>query len=424
MSDVSIVTNNSRYVWRSWLVFALVSAVFFQVTAATFTSLGVVLPFMIEEMSWSWSGAGLGFSVLAFMVGIASRLPSWTLTRFGARTTFGVGGVTMATGHGLMATTTGLNLYLAGAALLGIGYTLCALIPGVAVIQQWLPHRRSFAIGAYMMIGGLGGVAGPQIVTSVIAATGSWRMHWYLMAASIILLALLCILFLKSPSGHASSKETSTLDTEKHSQNVHITDIEWSFRDVTRTPQFYIIVAALTMTMFGGITTNSWAVTHMGNLGITITIAAGALSAHALINSSSRVFGGIIATRVDPKWLLVSALAAEAIGMLALSIADNTTMIVIFAVGEGYGFGMCMFATTMLLINYFGPKEASKTMGTMYLITTIAMLGPVFGGYVADTYGSFAWAFRSYAVVMVLCLIAVASMKPPSLKGERSHSPT
>lgn len=419
MSDVSIANSSARYVWRSWLVFALISAVFFQVTAATFTSLGVVLPFMIEEMSWSWSGAGLGFSALAFMVGIASRLPSWTLNRFGARSTFGVGGVTMAAGHGLMATTTGLNQYLVGAALSGIGYTLCALIPGVTVIQKWLPHRRSFAIGAYMMIGGLGGVAGPQIVTGVISATGSWRMHWYLMAASIIFLAFLCVVFLKSPSGHARAEDTSNRRAEKRSKNIHITDIDWSFHDVSRTPQFYIIVAALTITMFGGLTTSSWAVTHMGNLGIGITIAAGALSAHALINSSSRIVGGLLATRVDPKWLLISALAAETVGMLALSVADNTAMIVIFAVAEGYGFGMCMYATTMLLINYFGPNDASKTMGTMYLISTVAMLGPLYGGYIADTFGSFAWAFRSYAFVMVLCLIAVASMAPPSLDGNR-----
>ncbi len=416
MSDASKVNAGANDIWRSWLKFTLVSAIFFQVTAATFTSLGVVLPFMIEEMSWSWSGAGLGFSVLSFMVGIASRLPSWTLRRFGTRATFGVGGGTMAVGHGLMATTTGLYQYLAGAALSGLGYSLCALVPGVAVIQQWLPHRRSFAIGAYMMIGGLGGVAGPQLVTAVIAISGSWRMHWYLMAASIGALALLCVVFLKSPTNRASEEEPSTLGAEKHSDGVYMTKHEWQYADVIRTPQFYIIVAALTMTLFGGVTTNSWAVTHMGNLGITITIAAGALSAHALINSSSRVFGGILATRVDPKWLLASALAAETIGMLALSVADNTAMIVLFAIGEGYGFGMCMFATTILLINYYGPKEAPKTMGTMYLITTIAMLGPVLGGYVADEVGGFEWVFRSYAIVMVICLIAVVLMKPPHLQ--------
>ncbi len=404
---------------RGWINFALVSLLFFQVTAATFASLGVALPFMIEEMSWSWSGAGLGFSMLSFMVGIASRIPSWTLTRMGARATFGIGGVIMVIGLVLMATTTGLNQYVVGAGLAGLGYTSCALIPGVAVINQWLPHRRSFAIGAYMMIGGLGGVAGPFFVTSVVAATGSWRWHWWLMAGLISLLTVLAVALLKSRPASADEDAKSELAAETRSDNVYMTRFEWQFKDVIRTPQYYIIVAAMTMTLFGGVTTNSWAVSHMGNLGVLLAIAAGALSAQALVNASSRAFGGILATSVDPKWLLASALVGEVIGMLALSHADNMTMIVLFAIGEGYGFGMCMFATTILLVNYYGPKEAPKTMGTMYLITTVAMFGPVLGGYVADHYGGFAGVFQAYAVVLAVILVAVVMMRPPTLAVQR-----
>ncbi len=409
----------TNIVRRGWFNFAVVSLLFFQVTAATFASLGVALPFMIEELSWSWSGAGLGFSMLSFMVGIASRVPSWTLTKMGARATFGIGGVTMVIGLTLMATTTGLNQYLVGAGLAGLGYTSCALIPGVEVINQWLPHRRSFAIGAYMMIGGLGGVAGPLFVTSIVAATGSWRWHWWLMAGLIGVLTVLAVAFLKSRTESADEDAESTMSAETHSDNVHMTRVEWHFKDVIRTPQYYIIVAAMTMTLFGGVTTNSWAVSHMGNLGILAAIAAGALSAQALVNSSSRAFGGILATSVDPKWLLASALAGEIVGMLALSFADNMTMIVLFAIGEGYGFGMCMFATTILLVNYYGAKEAPKTMGTMYLITTVAMFGPVLGGYVADRYGGFAGVFQAYAVALAIILVAVIVMRPPSLAVQR-----
>ena len=411
----STATSVSHDAWRSWFKFVLVSLIFFQITAATFTSLGVALPFMIADMSWSWSSAGLGFSVLSFMVGIGSRIPSWTLRRFGTRATFGIGGLVMAAGFALLATTTGLNHYLAGAGLAGLGYTLCAVVPGVDVINKWLPQRRSFAIGAYMMIGGLGGVAGPLLVKSAVAMTGSWRMHWWLMAITIIVLTVAAIMFLCSPKEHGGDDTKSNLSAEKHSDNVYTTRIEWHFDDVLRTPQFYIIVSATTLTFLSGVTTNSWAVTHMGNLGIAISVAAGALSAHALINSLSRAFGGALATWIDPKWLLVSALLAGTIGMLALASADNMTTIVLFAIGEGYGFGMSIFSTTMLLLNYYGPKEAPKTMGTMYLITTVAMLGPVLGGYVADNFGGFASVFRSYAVVSAICLVAVAFMRPPVL---------
>ncbi len=398
-----------------WWKFALVSVIFFHITASTFTSLGVALPFMIEELSWSWSEAGVGFSLLSFMVGITGWLPALTLQRFGTRATYAIGGALMTAGFVLMATTQGLAQYLTGAALAGLGYTLCATVPGVAVINDWLPHRRSAAIGTYMTIGGLGGVAGPLIVTTVVTVTGTWRMHWWIMAVSIAGLALLGILTLRSKESSSAAVDTPAV--EKRSDAVFVTQTDWSLRQVLRTPQYFIIVVALTMTLFGGVTTNTWAVTHMGNLGIPVAVAAGALSTHALINALSRAFGGALATWVDPKWLLASALMAEIIGMIALAAADNPIAIGVFVVGEGYGFGMCLFATTMLLVNYYGPREAPKTMGTMHLITTVAMLGPVLGGYVADTYGSFAGVFQAYAVLMLGCLVAVSLMRPPRLRA-------
>ena len=415
MSNTPAPVLVASVVWRSWVKFALVSLIFFQITASTFTSLGVALPFMVEELGWSWSNAGLGFSVLAFMVGIVGRLPSWTLQRFGIRATYGIGGAAMTTGFVLLATTTGLTQYFAGAGFAGLGFTLCAIVPGIALINRLLPHRRSFAVGVYMMIGGLGGVAGPLMVTSVVANTGSWRMHWWLMAASIAVLAMLAILFLRVRPEQDTDDNESDLSAEKHSDNVYMTKVEWPFREVMRTPQFYIIAAAMTMTLFGGVTTNSWAVTHMGNLGVAVAVAAGALSAQALVNSLSRAVGGVLATRSDPKWLLGAGLAGEIVGMIALATADSPAMIVLFAIGEGFGFGMCLFSATILLVNYYGPKESPKTMGTMHLITTLAMLGPFLGGYIADMAGGFSGVFHIYAAVMLVCLIAVLFMQPPKL---------
>lgn len=416
MSEVSGTADSLRVDWRSWLKFALVSLIFFQITASTFTSLGVALPYMIAEFEWSWSNAGFGFSVLAFMVGVAGRIPSWTLRKFGVRATYGIGGATMTAGFMMLASTTVLNQYFLGAGLAGLGYTLCSIVPGVAVINRLLPHRRSFAIGLYMMIGGLGGVAGPLIVTAVVTSTASWRMHWWLMAASIAFLTLLAVLFLRVRPDDDVEQPESGLSAEKHSSKVYMTKVEWRFHDVIRTPQFFIIAAAMTMTLFGGVTTNSWAVTHMGNLGVAVTIAAAALSTQALINSLSRAIGGVLATRIDPKWLLAAGLVAEIMGMIALASADNPTTIILFAIGEGIGFGMCLFAATILLVNYYGPKGSPKTMGTMHMITTLAMLGPYLGGRIADIAGGFSSVFYVYAVIMVICLVAVILMRPPQAR--------
>lgn len=404
--------------FKRWWLFTIVSLIFFLITGSTYGSLGVVLPFMIEELGLTWTEAGTGFTILALMTGITATIPAWMIRRFGIKATYGTGGLAMLTGFILLARCESLHQYYLGTGLLGYGFSHCASVPAVFVLSNWIPDKRSMAIGAYMTFGGLGGVAGPLLVTGIEAATGSWRMYWWLAAVAILFLASLAVFFVSATPGRKSDVQNNiTPATEKHSLWVHKTNVDWEFRDVVRCKQFYVIVAAMTMTLFCTVTMSTWAVIHMGILGISAAIAATALSVHALLNAISRAVGGMLATLVDPKWLLVSALIAETLGMIALSVADNPVAIALFVLFEGYGFGMCLFTTTVLLINYFGLKHNPEIFGTLNLITTIAMIGPILGGYVGDTIGNFAIVFQAYSVILLLIATAAALMRPPAIRA-------
>ena len=395
-------------------MFALASAFFFFITASTFSSLGVVLPYMIEEFSWSWSQAGTGFSLLALLVGLAGTLPALTIRRFGIKATYVIGALSMGCGFVLIATGSWLYQYWVGASLLGLGFALCATVPGIHLINDWLPDRRSFAIGVYMTLGGLGAVVGPPIVTLVVSNTDSWRVYWWGMTATVLTLMLLAIGFINTRTAKDGAGGTANSSMEeKTSDNVFKTKTDWRYREVLRTPQYYVIVAALTLTLFCTLTMNSWAFIHLGILGVSTALATLALSADGGVNALSRALGGVIATRIDPKWLLVAALVGEMVGMLALSVADNPGVLTIFAVCEGFGFGMCFLATALLLLNYFGEKDNPEILGTMNFITVLAMSGPVLAGYIGDKTGGFSLVFQLNAALMLIVIIAVAVMKPP-----------
>ena len=408
---------NNSFAFKRWFLFGIVSLIFFAIIGSTYGSLGVLFPFMLPELGWSWTEAGAGFTILAMMTGITALIPAWMIRRFGIKATFGVGGLAMASGAVLFATCHSLNQFYLAAGLMGYGFSHCATVPAVHMLNNWMPDKRSFVIGAYMTIGGLGGVAGPLLATGIEAATGSWRMYWWVVATSLFLLALLAVIFVKEkPEQELTEGEEATPLAEKRSQRVYKTTTDWDYKDVLRCPQFYVIVAAMSMTLFCTVTMSSWAVVHMGTLGISTAIAATALSTQALLNAISRALGGIFATIFDPKWLLVSALIAEIVGMLALSVADDPVMVALFVFGEGYGFGMCLYATTILLINYFGPEQTPEILGTLNLITTVAMLGPILGGYVGDTFGGFAFVFQGYGFFLLIIAVTVALMRPPQRK--------
>ena len=81
---------------RAWVTWALISALFFIITAATFDSLGVVLPAMVDELGWSWAKAGFGFTLLGFFCGITSTVPATLIRKWGVRACLAAGTVVMA----------------------------------------------------------------------------------------------------------------------------------------------------------------------------------------------------------------------------------------------------------------------------------------------------------------------------------------
>jgi OFA family oxalate/formate antiporter-like MFS transporter len=393
-----------------WLLFAVISAIYFTISAATFSSLGIVLPYMIKELSWSWSQAGTGFSLLALLVGLASALPAWTIRRFGIDATYGIGGGIMVVGFGLLALTSGIYGYLVAAAMLGLGFALCAVVPAVYLLNGWMPDNRSAVIGAYFTVGGLGAVAGPLAANGFMAATHSWRSYWWAMAAVMLALTLLALIFVKSPPVAVIAVGGDARP------DAHGNRRDWRFREAIRTPQYWVISLSMTATLLCVLNTSSFAPAHMMALGISTGVAATVLSTNGAVGALSRYLGGALATRIDPKWLLVAGLLGEGIGMAALSVADNHLALGIFAVSEGFGFGMVLLATTVLLVNYFGPSENPEIYGTFNLITTLAMVGPYIGGMIKDIFGGFGGLFQGCALVMLLIVAMAAMMRPPTPK--------
>src|SRR5580658_4236601 len=261
-----------------WLLFAVISAIYFTISAATFSSLGIVLPYMIQELSWSWSQAGTGFSLLALLVGLASALPAWTIRRFGIAATYGIGGIIMVIGFGLLALTSGICSYLIAAALLGLGFALCAVVPAVYLLNGWMPHKRSAFIGAYMTIGGLGAVAGPLSANGFMNATHSWRLYWWAMAALMLVLTVLALIFIRSPPIGFDGGEKPGAAAAAREDRHRSSGRDWSFREAVRSSQYWVISLSMTATLLCVLTTSSLGPAHMLGRGVSAGLAAGVLS--------------------------------------------------------------------------------------------------------------------------------------------------
>jgi OFA family oxalate/formate antiporter-like MFS transporter len=275
-------------------------------------------------------------------------------------------------------------------------------VPATYLLSR-LFARPSFAIGLFFTIGGLGGVAGPLLFSAVIQATGAWRSYW-LVAGGLIVMTGLVAAFLADAKSEVGS--TANGDPE-------ISTERWSFREALQTRQFWIIAAAFAAFQFCGITASSVSVAHLTQHGVAAVIAGSMMSVEALVNSSARFAGGILTRFVSAKTLLCISLACLVVGLLALGAARDVPMMLVYAAGIGIGYGMTLFAATILLLDYFGRGPYLELYSTVNLISTAGAVAPTFAGLTRDHSGSFTPFFVGLAVMVALVILAAMTMRAP-----------
>ncbi|MBV9551065.1 MAG: MFS transporter [Alphaproteobacteria bacterium] len=386
---------------RALTTLLLVSALFFLVTAATFNALGPALTDMMGELKWSGSQAGAGFSLLGVFCGLTATIPAFLIRHMGVRLTLALGGVVMAGAFACLATAHGLPLYFAGCALAGLGFTLLATVPATYLLARNF-QRPAFIFGLYFTLGQGGAVAGPLLYLW-IAGMGGWRMVWMVAGIVILLTALLAALLVHPGAEIAAGAE----------RDPEITRESWTVKAALRTPQFAVLAAAYSIFLFVDLTVNAFSIPHLAAHGVGETVAVSLLSLGALINAGGRLGGGLLSRFVDAKILLAVALLLLAIGLLALSAGSGTAFLLLYAAGIGIGSGLTFFASTILLLDYFGRKPNLELFATVNLISTVGSVGPAFAGFVFDRSGSFSPAFVLLAVLVAVILVAVLRMKPP-----------
>jgi MFS family permease len=214
-------------------------------------------------------------------------------------------------------------------------------------------------------------------------------------------------------AAHTDAQVAESLSAAK-APKIYRTPIDWSLRDALRTPQFAILLAAYFGHLLVGVTVASLSVAHLTQRGVAMTVALSMLSLEALVQTAGRAGATVLGDIVDPKHLLLAALASLAIGSAALSVASSTPMMLIYAVGSGLGFGLTGLAVTMLLLNYFGRRNNLEIFSRTALVGALSALGPTLGGQVRDSTGAFGPTFQVYAVVITAVLVAVALMRPPA----------
>jgi MFS family permease len=367
---------------------------------STFSSLGVVLPYMKQALGMDFRQAGLGFTLLTLAAGTSSILPAFTIKRWGGRVTLALGAATLVLAYAVLAVAPAPAVYYVGATLLGIGFSVIGPVTALHILARWEDRNRPLVFGIYLAFGGLGGALWPSVVEASIAGFGGWRNYWWFMVALLTVASFIGLSVLRERQSEA--------DDDAHAAE------GWTLAEALRTPQFYVIGCGIAATYFISSTINAFTMLYLGSIGIATAMAVATFSIQSACHAAFPLLMGGIAERIGARNLLVIGLAIQVIGMIALAAGKSVPSLIVFAIGVGGGYGTIFLATTFSLQTYFGHRNYAQIFGANQLFTTISVLGPVTIGWVADLTGRFDISWGACAALLAAAVVAATTLKPPS----------
>ena len=354
---------------------------------------------MTDALHWSQAAAGFSYSLLGLACGLTSPLPMLLVLRAGGRATLALGGLLLAAGFALAASSHGIWGFYAAMLLVGVGYSFAGNIPAVFLLSAWFPRRAARMNGLYMMTGAFGSTAGPPLVELLLRIGGGWRGLWWVLAALAAAIGLLCLLLVRAAVPAAEAEPEMPRGA--------------LWRGV-RTLPFGLVAMAITLTMMSLTTLSSIAMPTLTGFGTAPAAVTLVLSAIAFSDAIARGLAGRLCERVSPRVLLAAGMVLQAAGDLVLIGARDAPLQYLTALLVGCGCGLTYVAGNVMMIETFGHRRGSALLSVAWLVSTVASIGPFAAGLVIDRTGSIAPVFLVQAGLFVGVALVLLSRSGPA----------
>lgn len=394
-----------------WVVVAA-GAVITCVAMGAMFSLPVYLQPIAEATGWTRAGISAAMTIGFLSMGLGGFVWGALSDRIGARPVVLIASILLAVGLLVASRAQHLLVFqIAYGGLVGAaGGAFFA--PIMAATVGWFEKNRSLAV-SLVSVGA--GVA-PMIVTpfaSVLIQTYGWRTAMAMIAVGALVILLPTALLIRRPPVADHPPATAPLpDNAPVSTSTR-------FSSVVRTPQFIVLSA----TFFLCCAAHSGPIFHTVSYamicGATPIAAAGIYSVEGVAGLFGRLFFGVAADRLGVRKVLVAGLMLQALGIYSYVHVSQINQFYMLAAVLGMAYGGVMPLYSVLARDYFNPQLMGTVLGAAGMISCIGMaFGPIGGGWLYDTYGTYHWLYIASAAVGLGAAAMALAFPPPSRQEE------
>ena len=366
-------------------------------------TLSIFLQPIAEAMGWSRTGVA-GAALLNFLcMGVGAFMWGSLSDRYGTRAVVLSGGALLGGGMVLASqSTTLLQFQLLYGIIVGVAAG-SFYAPLISTTTRWFTENRSLAVSLV--------AAGLSVGSTVMAPLSrwlitsyDWRTAMWVIGDLVWLVILPAAFFIRNPPAAAAAGPAATAAAGP----------DLTIGQVIRTPQF----AAIALTHFACCAAHSGPifhmVTHAIDQGIPVMAATTVLSVAGLASLSGRIICGLMADRIGAKRMLLTGLALQAIAISLYTVIGELASFYALALLFGFSYGGVMPLYAIVVREYFGARIMGTAFGAVGMVATLGMaLGPVAGGWLYDTFGSYFWLYMgSFGIGLGAVAIAI-TFRPP-----------
>ena len=413
--------ETSFYGWKNaWVLFFI----YMVSTGLVFYAFTVIFPVMLQSTGWNRGDASIAISVGMLAGGFLIPVAVVILNKIGSRKSIIIGLAILVIGLVLLATVTSRlwHWIVLWGILIPMAQCLCGLLPIQVNIMFWFNRKRAMALGLVMTGAPLGGVFAPPVYTWLMTVMGGWRMGWAL-SALVVLLGLILSFWVKSkpqdvgqfPDGISPGSAMLNEESGKTgSARTFRTQTIWTIRYVFKTPTIWFITGVNITQMMALLLVTNHGVLHLTDLGYSNMHAALILSLIILGSGSVRIPMGWVGDRIEPRWLILSALVLMLIGFIGIWKAPSLALLMVFGPIFGIAYGTLIVMMPTITGNYYGHEIFASINGFFApLLTIIGAIVPTAAGYAVDKFGSYNEIFITLTALLVGGLICSGFLSPP-----------
>ena len=369
-----------------------------------------------QKYHWGRAAIQVAFTIFVLTETWLVPIEGYLIDKFGPRAMISASGVLVAIAWVINSVADSLPLLYLGAAIGGIG---AGVVYGGSVgnALKWFPDRRGLAAGLTAAGFGAGSALTVIPIANMIASSGyESAFLWFGLGQGIVV--ILIGLLLRAPEPGEVPASQAVQQSRR--------DYEW--KEVLKTPPFYIMYAMFVMVGAGGLMAiaqlapiaNDFKIAGVpvSLVGLTLPALTFALTIDRVLNGICRPFFGWVSDQIGRENTMFIAFFLEGIGIFALLYFGTDPVlfvilsgVVFFAWGEIYS----LFPATCT--DLYGKKYATTNYGMLYTAKgTAALLVPLANVLTSAT-GSWHAVFYVAAILnLIAAVMAMAVLKPMRIK--------